>query len=98
MSQDPVSDKIILPSINIQNPTSPVETYYGRFRSIVKQRFFGLKLEEDTFMEFIDSNPVRKSQILFIYRNKELKERLGGFTLFMDKLKGKDLNRTCMKH
>ena len=35
---------------------TPEEAFYGEFRSIVKQRFFGLKLEEEPFMEFIESN------------------------------------------
>jgi len=63
MSLQP-SDKsaLTIPSINIQNSTNlngSEETYYGRFRTIVKQRYFGIKLEEHVFMEFIDSNPVR---------------------------------------
>jgi len=73
-SERVVFDKPSLPSINVQNPTTAEDTYYGRFRSIVKQRFFGLKLEESPFMEFIDSNP-------------DMKERLGEFSVFMDNLK-----------
>ncbi len=57
-------DKASLPAINIQNPINPEEeTYYGKFRMIVKQRFFGLKLEEEPFMEFIEGDQVNR--ILF---------------------------------
>ena len=71
MTQEPNSEKVVfdkpsLPSINIQNLNETEETYYGRFRSIVKQRFFGLKLEEDPFMEYVDSNPVRKVLIFWV--------------------------------
>jgi len=53
-------DKASLPAINIQNPVNPEEeTYYGKFRMIVKQRFFGLKLEEEPFMEFIEGDQVK---------------------------------------
>lgn len=51
------SEKPSTPLINVQ-ASCPEETYYGNFRSIVKQRYFGIKLEEDPFMEFIDQNQV----------------------------------------
>jgi len=42
---------------------TPEETFYGKFRSIVKQRFFGLKLEEEPFMEFIESSPDMRQEL-----------------------------------
>lgn len=58
-------EKPSFPMINIQNPSTSEETFYGKFRSIVKQRYFGIKLEEDPFMEFIDANPVSMNRFHF---------------------------------
>jgi len=74
------SDKANLPAININNPINPEEeTYYGKFRMIVKQRFFGLKLEEEPFMEFIE-------------QDQDMKQRLGDFVDLMARIKNDYIN------
>ena len=66
MSQSPLfqlkenAEKPNLPLISVNNSATLEETFYGKFRSIVKQRFFGLKLEEEPFMEFLEGNTVLK--------------------------------------
>ena len=42
------------PALTIPNENS----FYGRFRSIVKQRYFGIKLEEEPFMTFLEGKMV----------------------------------------
>ena len=59
--------KPVTPGLNPQNQGELEDTYYGRFRVIVKQRFFGLKLEEEPFMEFINMFPVRNHFSIFSY-------------------------------
>lgn len=57
-----------LPSITVQDHSQLDDTsFYGKFRTIVKQKFFGIKLEEEPFMEFIENNPVRTSNEIFVY-------------------------------
>lgn len=52
------------PSIQVQkfepekNADDAEVSFYGQFRSIVKQRYFQLKLEEGPFMEYVESNKV----------------------------------------
>ena len=47
------------PSIKIDTQQLEWEkSYYGSFRCIVKQNYFGIKLEEGPFTEFSNQNPV----------------------------------------
>lgn len=83
-------EKSSTPLINVQNTSEIEETYYGKFRSIVKQRYFGIKLEEVPFMEFIDQNQVED----YLFRDRltidqDIKDKLTDFINLMTQVKSK---------